>query len=68
MENRQKMISNMHFTHIELLQKLLEKVLDIAEKYRWIISKPGGLIQQDLKSQVGYEKHKSSEKILNIDS
>ena len=49
MENSQKMISNMHIIHIELLQILLEKALDIVEIFALISSKPASIIQSYLK-------------------
>ena len=56
MENSQKMISNMHIIHIELLQKLLEKALDIVEIFALILPKPASIIQSYLKYLAGSKK------------
>ena len=46
----------MHIIHIELLQKLLEKALDIVEIFALISSKPASIIQSYLKFLAGSKK------------
>ena len=62
----------MHIIHIELLQKLLEKALDIVGIFALISSKPASIIQSYLKFLAGSKKRwklrKNSSKNSSIKS